>query len=230
MVPGWLNAISWIWLALSFASAALIVIGEIKNPQKMWIMNVVWPLTALYFGPVAVWGYWRIGSRMSKRAMPSEKHQGTERRQPTWEATALSDTHCGAGCALGDIVGETIVFTKGLTLWGETLYADYAVTLLLAWAFGIVFQYFNIKPMKRLSSTQAIIESIKADTLSILAFQVGMYGWMALVYFVFFPSPHLHPNETAFWLMMQIGMILGFITSFPVNRWLLAKGIKEAMA
>ncbi len=29
--------------------------------------------------------------------------------------------------------------------------------------------------------------------------------------------------------MMQIGMILGYFTSFPVNWWLIARGIKERM-
>jgi hypothetical protein len=29
--------------------------------------------------------------------------------------------------------------------------------------------------------------------------------------------------------MMQIGMVAGFFTSYPINWWLLRKGIKEAM-
>jgi Domain of unknown function (DUF4396) len=29
--------------------------------------------------------------------------------------------------------------------------------------------------------------------------------------------------------MMQIGMIVGFVTSYPANVWLIRKGIKEAM-
>jgi hypothetical protein len=29
--------------------------------------------------------------------------------------------------------------------------------------------------------------------------------------------------------MMQIAMFCGFITAYPVNRWLLRKNIKEAM-
>jgi hypothetical protein len=29
--------------------------------------------------------------------------------------------------------------------------------------------------------------------------------------------------------MIQIAMMIGFATSYPVNRWLLRKGIKEAM-
>lgn len=29
--------------------------------------------------------------------------------------------------------------------------------------------------------------------------------------------------------MMQIGMVLGYFTSYPVNWWLIRKGVKEAM-
>lgn len=32
-----------------------------------------------------------------------------------------------------------------------------------------------------------------------------------------------------FWVMMQIGMMAGFVTSYPVNWWLLRRGIKEVM-
>ncbi|MFC7482973.1 DUF4396 domain-containing protein [Luedemannella flava] len=28
---------------------------------------------------------------------------------------------------------------------------------------------------------------------------------------------------------MQVGMMLGFVTAYPVNAWLIRKGIKEAM-
>jgi hypothetical protein len=32
-----------------------------------------------------------------------------------------------------------------------------------------------------------------------------------------------------FWFMMQIVMLAGFLTSYPVNWWLLRAGIKEEM-
>ena len=56
-----------------------------------------------------------------------------------------------------------------------------------------------------------------------------MYGWMALVHFVLFPHPHLEPKSPIFWFMEQIGMLAGFATTLPVNRWLLQRGVKEAM-
>lgn len=52
---------------------------------------------------------------------------------------------------------------------------------------------------------------------------------MALTYFVFFPHPHLEPMGAPYWFMRQIGMILGFFTAWPANRWLIHKGVKEAM-
>jgi hypothetical protein len=52
---------------------------------------------------------------------------------------------------------------------------------------------------------------------------------MALFFFVFFTDPHLTPDHAAYWFLMQIGMILGFLTSYPANSWLIRHGIKEGM-
>jgi hypothetical protein len=55
-----------------------------------------------------------------------------------------------------------------------------------------------------------------------------MYGWMAIVIFLIF-GHRLPPTSMVFWFIMQIAMIFGFLTSYPVNRWLLRKRVKEAM-
>lgn len=46
-------SIVWISLGIAFLSAMVIVGDEIRHPQKMWIMNIVWPVTALYFSVFA---------------------------------------------------------------------------------------------------------------------------------------------------------------------------------
>jgi putative flippase GtrA len=157
---------------------------------------------------------------------PGLAHHGTV---PTWQQTAVATSHCGAGCTVGDIVAEFSIMGLGLRLFGSPLYASFAADLLLAWLLGIAFQYFSIKPMRHLSSSQALVAALKADTLSILAFEVGLFGWMALTYFVLFPNPHLEPNQALYWFMMQIGMVIGFLTSYPMNRVLVRWGTKEAM-
>lgn len=62
------------------------------------------------------------------------------------------------------------------------------------------------------------IMEAEADVASLTAFEVGLFGWMALMNFVFFPAPHhLHPDSPVYWFLMQLGMIAGFFTAWPVN-------------
>ena len=51
-MPEWLRLLSIACLILGGVCAAIIAIDLVKHPQKMWIMNVVWPITALYAGPL----------------------------------------------------------------------------------------------------------------------------------------------------------------------------------
>jgi hypothetical protein len=229
------NTISLTSLAVAFLCGILIIIDEIRYRQKMWIMNLVWPLTALYFSIFGLWFYFRAGRKMTKTTMASgteHKHKHMTRRTssaPTFTEAAISDFHCGAGCVLGDIIAEFSLFALGWTLFGKSLYVEYVGDLLLAWLFGIAFQYFVIKPMRNLSPAQGLIAAIKSDTLAILTFEIGLFAWMALTYFVFFPQPHLKATEPGHWFMMQIGMVLGFFTSYPLNWWLIKAGWKDGM-
>ena len=39
----------------------------------------------------------------------------------------------------------------------------------------------------------------------------------------------LETNMAEFWFMMQIAMVCGFVTSYPVNWWLIRTGLKKKM-
>ena len=41
--------------------------------------------------------------------------------------------------------------------------------------------------------------------------------------------PELRPTSWTYWLLMQVAMIVGFLTTYPVNWWLIRRGIKEKM-
>ncbi|MHA6720218.1 hypothetical protein ACX40Y_12300 [Sphingomonas sp. RS6] len=49
-VPHWLHVLAIISLATGFACAIVIVADELRHPPTMWIMGLVWPLTALFGG------------------------------------------------------------------------------------------------------------------------------------------------------------------------------------
>jgi hypothetical protein len=140
----------------------------------------------------------------------------------------LAATHCGAGCTLGDLCAEWIVVAAPLVLFGHKLFGAWVVDYLFAYTFGIVFQYLTIAPMRHLSVGKGIWAAVKADTLSLTAWQVGMYGWMAIAVFLIFGREQ-EKTDPVFWFMMQIAMLCGFLTAYPVNWWLLRAGLKEKM-
>ncbi len=245
--PLWAEIMGSIFLALGVVSALVIVIDEmlLGYRQQMAVMNIVHPTTALYLGPVWVWLYFSRGRRSSVKWTEAEarrlRAEGAdaavlERKGTSVKPKDLSCwnvgnavSHCGAGCTIGDILGEWIVFATGVTIAGATLYPELAVDFALAWTLGIAFQYFTIAPMRTdIGRGKAIWLAIRADTLSILSFQIGMAAWMILSARVLW-SPPLPINSAAHWWMMQIAMIIGYATAWPVNRWLIGKRWKEKM-
>lgn len=186
-------------------------------------MNVVWPVTALYWGPVGLWGLRAMGKEKAK----GKEHDRKGPKKPFWQQVAVAVTHCGAGCTLGDIVGEWLVFAFGWTLFGDKLYAEMLVDFPLAFGLGIVFQYYTLAPMRGLGLREGLVAALQADAISIVAFEVGLFGWMALDAFVLFPGQSI--ASWNHWFQMQVGMIVGFFTSYPANWLLLRKGLKEPM-
>ena len=244
MTAEWLEPLATAFLALAFLCAAAMLVMLVARPQKMWIMNVVWPVTALYWGPAALWGLWDMGAPPASPAKRAEQQRRNQLRQqkaeragrkqaetgpmkPFWQQVAVAVSHCGAGCTLGDIIGEWLVYTYGWHWFGDKVYAEFLVDFPLAYGLGIIFQYFTIAPMKGLGLKDGIVAALKADTISIVAFEIGLFGWMALDAFVLFPGESIATWNH--WFQMQIGMIIGFFTSYPANWFLLRKGLKEPM-
>jgi len=228
----WLHALAVASLSLAGLCSLVIALDLAGgHPQKMWIMNVVWPLTALYSGPLGLWAYYRVGRLSSRPAVERAKRRGEEppgERKPFWQMVALAATHCGSGCTLGDLCAEWFVVAVPIVLFGHKIYGAWTIDFALAFAFGIAFQYFTIKPMRDVSPREGLIAALKADTLSLTAWQLGMYGWMGIATFAIF-GHELEKTDPLFWLMMQVAMLCGLLTAYPVNWWLLRKGLKEKM-
>ncbi len=217
-----LEVISWIALGIGVISSLIVIMDIIKHPQMMTIMNVVWPINGLFFGPFALWTYFKWG-RLKAKNLELEDNRGRSAK------VFVSTSHCSAGCTLGDAVGVPIVALTAMTIAGSTLFAHYTVEFILAYVFGIIFQFYAIYPMnKKQGIIGSIKEAIKADSFSLLAFEIGMFGWMAIVHFLLFTEPP-KPNQPTYWFMMQIAMVLGFLTSYPANWLLVKRGIKEEM-
>ena len=59
--PPLLHTLAAVSLSAATACAVIIALDEIRRPQTMWIMNLVWPLTALFGSAFWLTGYYRRG-------------------------------------------------------------------------------------------------------------------------------------------------------------------------
>ena len=232
--PGWLTALSVVSLAVAIGCAFLTAIDVVRRPPPMRVMSVVWPVTMLFGGPLWLWLYVSRG-RGSPPGVDAERSP-----TPMWVSVSKGASHCGAGCTLGDLVGEiALLAVPGLaaaagfgTLFSDEMYARWVVDFVAAYLIGIAFQYFSIAPMTERSASRSLWQAIKADTLSITSWQVGMYGLMALAQLLVLPTltgGRAAVTTPEFWWLMQLAMLAGFLTAYPVNWWLVRIGIKEAM-
>lgn len=243
MIPVWLHYLSIASIALGFVCAAAICVDAFRHPQQMWIMNVVWPVTALFGSVFWLAGYWVYGRLSAAERVQAAKrsHNALPAKQKPFAAmVGEAASHCGAGCSLGDICAETVavlfpvvaVWLGWHSLFAEKVFAVWVLDFIFAYAFGIIFQYFTIVPMRGLDFWNGIWAAMKADTLSLIAWQVGMYGFMAAAEFLIFRPDfgiRLYAGTVEFWFVMQLAMICGFLTAYPVNWLLIMAGLKEKM-
>ncbi|TMV76685.1 DUF4396 domain-containing protein [Thioclava sp. BHET1] len=239
-----LTAIALLSLALGLVSALWLACDVIRRPQHMAIMALVWPLCGLFAGPILLAFYLRHGrAPLSQQggAHGDHGHQHDHHHhhasQTPFPASVASGTlHCGAGCTLGDILAETLAaLAPGVLavfgypgLFSDRIFAAWGLDFAFAFVIGILFQYYAIVPMRGLSPRRGIIEALKADALSLISWQIGMYGVMAIARFAIFGHP-LSAATPVFWFTMQIAMLAGFITAYPTNWALIRLGVKEPM-
>ncbi len=194
-VPSWLTTLSWAWVALTLGCAVLIAYDVLVNGrrQSSTTMDVVWPVTALYLGPIALILYARWA------------------RPRSTSPVAAGGLAGGAASAVAHLVGVPLVVLTGLTIAGIDLWPMILVIAVLATAL--------------LAGLEAVAGrglglAVALGLMTVLAFDVGMGGWMLLLHFTeSMPSA----SHVAFWFLMQVGIVLGTLTALPMIRWLTSK-------
>ncbi|WP_246674009.1 DUF4396 domain-containing protein [Mesorhizobium sp. B2-3-13] len=198
-------------------------------PLRIWLRSFL--LCALR--PAKFQGHSRAANRRRKElrlAQDSSFADGDRKGS----IALRSRLHCGrCHCRNAALAFPTVLLWLGWkSLFAERTISVWILDYIFAFGLGIAFQYFTIKPMRQLSAKQGFLQALKADALSLTAWQVGMYGLMGVGQFLIFKpvfGTQLEANTPEFWFLMQLAMLAGFATSYPVNWWLLRKGIKELM-
>ena len=154
MVPSWLHNLAIAYLLFGASSVVVIAIDVIRHPQHMWIMDVVWLLTALFGTAWILWQYFtcgRLATRAKAQAAMQRYEEPPNKRPTPFPVMTANDTlHCGSGRTLGDICAEWLIFAAPAAavafgwhgIFGMKISAARVLDYVLAYLFGIVFQYF----------------------------------------------------------------------------------------
>jgi Domain of unknown function (DUF4396) len=230
-VHAWLHPLSWVMVVAGIVSCVVVAVDIVRRqPQPMAVMRYVWPINALWAGAFGIWVYWAIG-RTGPRSPSGSKPMGTDGmdkpKRPFWQSIVSGTLHCGAGCSLADLTGPFAFRAIPFAVIGSLVFGEWTLDYLIALMVGVTFQYAALSPMLGKTGLPIWWRALKVDFLSLTAWQVGMYGWMALVIFVWFGP--IAPSHIEFWFLMQLAMACGFLTAYPMNWWLVKAGIKTAI-
>lgn len=211
--PLWLTLVSLISLGLGFLCAGVIlydIFGR-GHRQRTGAMEAVWPITAVYFGPLALLAYFRWGRPDSRDWQGTASNGGLS-------VTAVTETiPGGAASFVGHLIAVPLVVGLGLTIAGRGIWPMIILIALLALPLLFAFEYFF--------TGKGLGVALLTAAVAIVAFDVGMGAAMLFVNFVLmFP-----PTTVAFWFIMQIGLILGFATAYPVVLRMLRGSAKQAV-
>ena len=84
---------------------------------------------------------------------------------------AIAVSHCGSGCALGDIIGELAAFWLALTIAGTALGAEYAIDYVLALAYLVAV--YGGYPVKNTELVVIATTVILCALVAVLASALG---------------------------------------------------------
>lgn len=133
---------------------------------------------------------------------------------------ASATTHCLTGCGIGEVLGLVVATQLG---W------DTAGSIALAVALAYVFGYaLTLRPLLRsgLALGAALGVAFAADTISITVMEI-VDNAVILAIPGAMDAGLLDP---LFWGALAIGLGVAWVAAFPVNRWLLARGLGHAKA
>jgi hypothetical protein len=139
--------------------------------------------------------------------------------QPSLNKTAWSATlHCLTGCAIGEVLGMVIGTALG---WGNG--ATVVLSVVLAFFFGYALTLMPL--LKSLSLGTALKLALVSDTASIAVMEIVDNAFMLVV-----PGAmDAGLSDLLFWGSLAVSLAIAAVAAFPVNRWLIARGMGHAV-
>lgn len=211
-----LDGIILLWFVLTAGSLAFVIWDQITNTPSTGVMKIAWFLVTAYTGPIGLFIY-----LLSCRQPLPRTHDAYI--APHWKQSVGSLSHCLAGDATGIVIAGMIVFYFGLPN-GWDLVAEYLAGFVVGL---LIFQALFMRDMYDGKYWRAVRGVFFAETVSMNMLMTGMFAVM-LVLMHLIPDGD-NPWTPRFWFIMSMASIAGALTAYPINSWMVRRGIKHGM-
>ncbi|MTH98108.1 DUF4396 domain-containing protein [Roseibium sp. RKSG952] len=203
-----------VWFLLTAASLIFVIWDSIFNGVTSWVQKLAWILVVAYTGPVGCFVYLLA----CRRPFPGGHDAFTN---VPWKQGINSEMHCLAGDATGILIAASIVPLLGLTNGWDSIFEYIA-----GFVCGLfIFQALMMRGMYNGDYWLAVRKTIFAETVSMNCVMFGMLPTM-IVFAAIWPGS-TDPLAAEFWFRMSLASVVGLITAFPVNYWLVAANLKH---
>jgi hypothetical protein len=138
-----------------------------------------------------------------------------DRTRAAFQATR----HCLTGCAIGEMLG--LVLSTAL---GWTATASIVLAIVLAFGFGYSL---TIGPLVQsgIPLRSALGLAFASDTVSITVMEVVDNAFVLAVS----GAMTAGLTDALFWISLIVSLALAFVVAFPVNLWLIDRGLGHAV-
>jgi len=210
-----LDGVMFLWFALT-AAALLFVAIDIRSTPESPVLKWGFVLVTAYTGVIGAFLY-VLGCR---EPLPGLHERYVAAR---WRQALGSTMHCVAGDGVGILAGAVLASVLGLTGLAEVI-----LEYVLGFAFGwTIFQALFMRDAAGGSYRRALTSTFLPELLSMNLLMAGMVP-VAMILKNRIESGG-DPATPAFWFVMSMGLLAGFIIAYPMNWWLVTYHLKHGM-
>jgi Domain of unknown function (DUF4396) len=148
-----------------------------------------------------------------------EQHRDHARSSALWRSAVQATLHCLTGCATGEILGMVLATALG---WGNASSVGLSVALAFLFGYSLTF-----RPVlgAGLGVRRAAGVAFASDTVSIATMEIVDNAFILIV-----PGAIAAGLDRAlFWWSLALSLVIAFVLTVPVNRWLIARGRGHAV-
>ena len=205
------------WLIVAGLSAAYVAWDQFNGNPEPLVMKWGFVLVTLYMGPIGLLLY-----VMADKEPEPGGHE--DFIKPLWKQGVGSTVHCVAGDATGILVAAAVTALAGLPMW-----IDLIVEYVAGFLFGLlIFQALFMRKTMGGSYAENVRRSFLPELISMNCMMAGMAPVM--IYLMMGRDMRaMWPGEPLFWVVMSLGIIAGFAIAYPVNVWMVSRGMKHGL-